>query len=338
MTLIKCNECGREISNKASSCPHCGNPGTRAIDVTDYSAIAKRVGNNDELGLKGNIFKTIRWFILANAAVIISLGIISGGALLGAAPFLLFIGSIFPLIGLLFSKPLAKKAHRMTIINENNVQSSMEESLHTLVANLSKRAGLNKVPEVAIYESPDMNAFATGMNRNNSLVAFSTGLIRNMDEKGVAAVAAHEIAHIANGDMITLSIVQGVVNAMVLLITIPLSVVKLTALFSEDVGIFAYWLISIAKMMITAIFLFLGNLVVKAFSRKREFAADRLATDLIDRGSMIHALEVLSRDTISLPKEQASYAAFKISTSGSFMDLFSTHPSLERRIEKLKDY
>ena len=303
----------------------------------DFSKVVHQLEDKQSLGLTGNTLKTIKWLVLANAAVIISLGLISGGNLIGLAPYLLILGSVFPLGSLVFSKALAKKAHNIVVLKEGYFQTPEEESLYRLVENLSYRAGIEKMPEVGIYHSPDMNAFATGMNRNNSIVAFSTALLEKMDEESIAAVAAHEVAHIANGDMITLSIVQGVINAIVLLITIPLSFIKLAALFSEDVGALAFWIIALVKMVITAIALFLGNLVVKAFSRRREFEADALAAQLVDKESMIGALKLLSRETIIAPKEQAEYAAFKISSPEAWLDIFSTHPSIERRIEKLQN-
>jgi formylglycine-generating enzyme required for sulfatase activity/large-conductance mechanosensitive channel len=192
---------------------------------------------------------------------------------------------------------------------------------------------------VGIYESEDMNAFATGMNKSNSLVSFSTGLLEGMNGDEIAAVAAHEISHIANGDMITMTIVQSAVNALVLLFSFPLNMVKFYVHFTSKGDTLDEWmclLITIIKFIIVSCLLFLGNLVVKAFSRHREFIADRYAAKLTSAMSMSSALRVIGGQTaIAIPAEQKAYAAFKISSPATMLDLFSTHPSVERRIEAL---
>jgi heat shock protein HtpX len=301
----------------------------------DFSQIINKIAGSCKLETKSGFFKTFKWLVLANAAVVLSLTIISGGALIAYSPFILLLGSVFPFISLLFSKSLAKKAHNIRIIDPET-NDGYEKSLYEMVKSLCQKAGIEKIPEVGIYESSDMNAFATGPSKNQSLITFSSALLNNMDEKGIAAVAAHEIAHIVNGDMITMSIVQSVVNAFTLLITIPLSFIKIFALFSDQVDALAYLFISFVKFIITSIVLFLGNLVVMAFSRKREFEADKLAAYLLDKNYMIHALKILSQDTVTFPKEQKAYAAFKINAPSALFDIFSTHPSIERRIERLE--
>jgi heat shock protein HtpX len=338
VALIHCDECNHEISEYAKVCPNCGCPNNYDednLEPLNLSSITLGIAKNSELNVKSKNVKRFTWFVLVNAAIILSLSIISSGSLLGLTPFIILLGCIFPIFSLLFSKLLAKRAHRMTIIDPNHFKNKDEESLYQLVDTLSKKAGIKRTPEVGIYSSRDMNAFATGPSKNNSLVAFSTGLLMNMDEKAISAVAAHEIAHIANGDMITLSLVQSVINSIVLVITIPLSFIKWIAFFSENVSALAFWLIAIAKFIITTILLFLGNLVVKAFSRRREYEADKLAARLIDKESMIHALECLRNDNSISPKEQKAYAAFKINSPKGWFDIFSTHPSLEKRIASL---
>lgn len=302
------------------------------------AAVTQKKNYKGHIGIQSSLGKTLAWFVLANAAVVISLAIISGGALLEFLPFLLVLGSFFPLIALLFSKSIAKRAQKIEMINPDNFKSESEKGLYQLVETLSKRAGPENVSEVDVYKSNDLNAFVTGMNKKRSPVAFSSGLLANLDEQGVAAVATHELGHITNGDMLTLTLIQSVVNALVLLITIPLNVFKLLALFSDDVGAIEYMIISFVKFVVSSICLFLGNLVVKAFSRRREFQADRLAATLIDKDSMIHALESLKDTAIKAPKEQAAFAAFKINSSPAWLDIFSTHPSIERRIARLHQH
>ncbi len=223
----------------------------------------------------------------------------------------------------------------MQQVIDGQFRTEGEGQLFRLVASLARRADLPKTPEVWIYDSDDMNAFATGPSRSRAMVAFSTGLLKNMDERGIAAIAAHEIAHVASGDMLTLTVVQSVVNAIALIITIPLWIVKALAFFSEEVGVLMYWLISIVSWLITAVVLCLGNLVVLAFSRKREYEADALAARLLDPGAMIHALQTLGTEVPLFPEAQKSYAAFKINNASSWASIFSTHPSIEQRVKRL---
>ncbi|MBU9721600.1 MULTISPECIES: protease HtpX [Bacillaceae] len=304
--------------------------------MRDFTGITNFVKGSNPIHIGGGSLKRWTWFLVANVAIVLSLSIISAGALVAVAPFILLLGFTFPFIGLLFSKARAKKVHNMYIIDPNNYQNEEERSLYELVASLCEKAGMTKMPEVGIYASGDVNAFATGASKSNSLVAFSTALLDQMDEQAIAAVAAHEVAHISNGDMVTLSLVQSVVNTIVLLITLPLSIIKWLSFFSEQVSALMFIIIAIVKMLVSAVLVFLGSLVVKAFSRRREFAADKLASELIDSNSMIHALESLKGGNPRISKEQKPYAAFMISTPEKMLDVFSTHPSLDRRIARLK--
>lgn len=306
--------------------------------MSDYSAILNKINQKSEPIPNSPIVKSMLWFFAANAAMVLSVSIISGGELVEIVPFLLIWACLFPFISLLFSKILAIRSHRIHIIDPNRFSNTQQESLFRLVSSLSQKAGITNVPAVGIYESSDMNAFATGSSKNNSLIAFSSTLLDHLDEEAIAAVAAHEVAHIANGDMVTMSLLQSVINAIVLLITLPLSVIKIASLFSDNFDILGYWLISIVKFLLASVLLFLGSLVVKAFSRHREFEADKLASQLTDHTYMIHALESLNCDEVSYPSEQKAYAAFKINSPPAWFDIFSTHPSLERRIEALESH
>ena len=265
-----------------------------------------------------------------------SIVVISGGAAAGMVPYVLLIGAIAPFIMLLMSKWLAKRAHDIRLIDPRQFKSKYEENLYWLVDDLRKRAGLEVPLEVGIYESEDMNAFATGANKKNSMVAFSTGLVEGMDEQGVKGVAAHEIAHIANSDMLILTLVQSVVNSVVLLIALPFRALKIATFFSDRASWVDYLLSTIVHVVVTSVLVFLGNIVVKAFSRQREFRADFLAGELVGKPHMIHALQTLQGDTATAPAMQVAYAAFKINSPPSWSDIFSTHPSLERRIAVLQ--
>jgi len=299
---------------------------------TRWPEIVTQLNSRGSLGLCSHVGKIIGWFLLANAAVVFTLALLSGGAL--ALPALA-LGCIVPFIVLGLSKWLAQRAHHMQQVIDGRFRTEGEGQLFHLIVSLAQRADLPKTPEVWIYESGDMNAFATGPSRKNSMIAFSTGLLQHMDERGIAAVAAHEIAHIANGDMLTLTVVQSVVNTISMIITIPLWLIKAVAFFSDKVGVLMYWLISLVTWLLTAVVLFLGNMVVLVFSRKREYAADALAARLIDPAAMIHALQTLGTEVPLFPQAQKSYAAFKINNASSLASIFSTHPSIENRIKRL---
>lgn len=330
----KCFKCGSAIDTSALFCDKCGHSQKQGLD---FSKALNKLSHKSNMGLTDNKIKTALWFVGTNGAIVISLSIISSGGLNSLIPFFLVIGGVTPFLLLLFSKNLAKKAHNIVMITENNIQSKTEEGLYELIREMSQKTNLDKMPEVGIYESDDINAFATGMNKNNSMVAFSTALLEKIDEESIAAVAAHEISHIANGDMITLSIIQGAINVVVMLITIPLYIIKIGAFFSEEIGAFGFIVISLAKAVITAVLLFLANLIVNFFSRKREYEADKFAAQLYDKNAMISALKEMSRQTVQYPKEQKAYAAFKISGVESFLEIFSTHPNIENRIKRLEE-
>lgn len=303
--------------------------------ANNFSAIAEILKTSPQVRVKRRMMSRLMWFLAANAGVVASVSIITDGQATGAIPYLLIVSCLFPFLLLHFSRWLAKRAHGIVLIDANT-DDEVARALYATVEGLAKRAGLKRVPEVGIYDAPDMNAFATGPTRRKSLVAFSTALLEEMDERSVAAVAAHEISHVANGDMITLALVQSVVNAVVYLITIPLSVIRLIALFDANIGVLAFWLISVIRFLLTLFLLFLGSLVVKSFSRRREFKADALAAKLLDRDAMIVALETLANDSERPPRKLQPYAAMKINSPRRWLDIFSTHPSTERRIRALR--
>lgn len=295
--------------------------------------------SSDKVKFKSGMLKTLRWFFLVNIAVIISLAVCTAGIGLALAPVVLMLGGTFPFISLFFSKWLAKRAHHITLIDSGATDVRLKE-LYEIVDKLRQKAGMNTMPEVGVYESPEVNAFATGRNKDNAIVAFSSGLINKMSMDEIAAVAAHEIAHIANGDMITLSIVQSVVNALTLLITLPLMLIHILGYFDDHFDAFADFLMWVVRIVVSGVLLFIGNMVVNLFSRQREFEADKLAAELLNKDYMIQALEVLKDDTDNLTNDKAlvAYSAMKISGTMSMLgDVFSTHPSLERRIQALQD-
>ena len=203
----------------------------------------------------------------------------------------------------------------------------------------AERAGIG-MPEVAVYDAPEMNAFATGMSKNNALVAVSTGLLRQMDREQVSAVLGHEIGHVANGDMVTLTLIQGVLNTFVIFFARVVGRIVDSWLSGnrdnrEGGGGMGYFLI---VMVLELVFGLLASIVVMAFSRWREFRADRAGAQLAGRGAMISALQRLQANhgESTLPK---TIAAFGISdhVAGGFKRLFMSHPPLEERIAALRN-
>jgi len=202
------------------------------------------------------------------------------------------------------------------------------------MASRSREAGIG-MPEVGIFDSPEPNAFATGARRNAALVAVSTGLLQHMNEQEVDAVLGHEITHVANGDMVTLALIQGVVNTFVIFLSrIIGNIVDRTLFRSEDGRGPAYFITVIVSQLLLGI---LANMIVMWFSRWREFRADRGGAQLAGTGNMIAALERLKSVHEPLPSQQ--FAAFGIATGpvpGGIMRLFMSHPPIEERIAALK--
>jgi len=203
------------------------------------------------------------------------------------------------------------------------------------VAHISKTAGLPAVPEVGVYDSPEVNAFATGPTKSRALVAFSSGLLDSMSRSEVEGVAGHEIAHIKNGDMVTMTLLQGVINAFVMFIARAVSFAASQAVKEEQ----RYLVRIVVTIVLDILLSILGSLVVMWFSRKREFHADAGAAKFVGRDKMISALERLAayREVAQVGEKHASLATMKISSGGSgFLGLFASHPPLEERIRRLK--
>lgn len=242
-------------------------------------------------------------------------------------------------VSLMLSKFMAKRMFRLQMLDPRGPQGDLVRRVH----DLASRAGLNKMPEVAIYQSPEVNAFATGPSRNNSLVAVSTGLLQNMNSDEAEGVLAHEVAHIANGDMVTMALVQGVVNAFVIFFSRLVTMMIDRFLRKNDgpgLGLFGYIMLN---NLFHILFGILASPVVFGFSRWREYRADFGGAQLAGKHKMIAALEALKR-TIDRAEVQgsnpqvndSSVRTMKISSKSKTAELFSTHPSLDKRIEALK--
>lgn len=282
--------------------------------------------------------KRILLFIATNALVVITISVVlrvlGVGNYLNAhgidytslAIFCLVWGCVGSFISLLLSKTMAKWMMGVQIVQQTDPRFG---SLVTMVERLSMKAGLPTTPEVGVYESPEVNAFATGPSKRNALVAFSTGLLQQMDRDEIEGVAAHEIAHIQNGDMVTMALLQGVINAFVMFLARVIGYAVAQNSQEENRRSTMMWVTFVAEILLT----FLGMMVVAGFSRWREFRADSGAGNYAGREKMIAALERL-KVRGRLVDEQPAMATFKI--HGQMGRLFSSHPPLEDRINALR--
>ena len=289
--------------------------------------------------------KRIGLFILTNLAVLLVInltlrllgvdrvlnqsGQINFNALLIMSTVIGFAGSI---ISLLMSKWSAKRMVGAQVITQPT--DPTERWLVDTVSRQAQAAGIG-MPEVAVYDAPDVNAFATGWDRNNALVAVSTGLLHNMSRDEIEAVLGHEISHVANGDMVTLALIQGVVNTFVIFFAKLFGILVDRVLLKNDGrngrGIGAF----VAEMVAQVVLGILASIIVRWFSRQREFRADAGGANLAGRNKMIAALEKLksNHEQTVLPEK---IAAFGISGGGGMSRLFMTHPPLEERIAALR--
>ena len=237
-----------------------------------------------------------------------------------------FAGSIF---SLLTSRAMAKGAMGVQLVNGRTGHDELDW-LYQTVEQLTRKAGL-PMPEVGIYDSPEVNAFATGPSRRSSLVAVSSGLMRSMRREEVEGVLAHEVSHIQNGDMVTMTLIQGVVNAFSIFFSRVLGIV-LSRRDDDGHSSPNYMLTFLFQM----VFSILGMFIVAWFSRAREFRADAGAATLSSRGNMIAALQRLQMNQKLVDTSQPQLATMKINGVKSWMALLSTHPPLESRIAALQ--
>ncbi len=292
--------------------------------------------------------KRIFLFLLTNILVIATISIITSvfglnrfitaqgldyTALLGFALVWGMAGSFFSLA---ISKWMAKTAYGVKVIDPSRATGN-EAEIVEMVHALARRAGLSKMPEVGIYDSPEVNAFATGPTKNNSLVSVSTGLLQNMRRHEVEGVLAHEVAHVANGDMVTMALIQGVVNAFTIFMARIVAYAVAQAVRGNNNEGISHVVFSITAFVMDIIFSILGSIVVASFSRYREYRADAGGAKLGGRENMIAALQRLQSTMELVDTEQKAIASMKISNKGGIMALFSTHPRLEDRIKKLRE-
>jgi heat shock protein HtpX len=236
-------------------------------------------------------------------------------------------------ISLAMSKWMAKRATGATVIEQP--RNSTEQWLVETVRHLAKQAGIG-MPEVAVYEAPDVNAFATGMSRDSALVAVSTGLLNAMDKDEAEAVLGHEITHVSNGDMVTLALIQGVLNTFVIVLSrvVGYFVDRVLLKNDRDSGGIGFFVSSMIAQIVLGI---LASMIVMWFSRQREFRADAGGAKLAGRDKMIAALNRLKamHEPAQLPDQMAAFG-ISGSPAGGFKRLFMSHPPLDERIAALK--
>lgn len=239
-------------------------------------------------------------------------------------------------VSLLISKWMAKMSTRTQIIDQP--RTADERWLVDTVADLAQKAGIG-MPEVGIFPAQQSNAFATGWNKNKALVAVSAGLLNRFNKDEVRAVLAHEIGHVANGDMITLSLIQGVVNTFVMFFARIIGTIVDRVVFKNENGHgIGYWVVTIVAEIVLGI---LASMIVFKFSRWREFRADAAGAHLAGRGAMISALQRLQEETNAHVPNQMPDTMTAFGISGGFKQtmskLFLSHPPLEKRIEALRN-
>ena len=298
------------------------------------------------------ILKRIWLFALTNIAVIflfsvilmviervfgINISAISGQSYVG----LLIYAAIFGFIGAFFSLSIsrwsAKRAYNIIPFTQEDIHSlrGKDKLVYDTVQQIAERNHI-QIPEVWIYNSPDPNAFATGPSKNKSLVAVSSGLLNMMNEKEIEGVVAHEMAHILNGDMVTMTLLQWIMNTFVIFFARIIAEI----INSRTDGKLGSWWYMGTYIGLQLLLWILASMVVNGFSRYREFKADEGSSRYVGKEKMIAALESLQKMKDLAPKSTGKMASMQISTRSEwgFKKLFMTHPPLEKRIENLENY
>ncbi|MBI4887052.1 MAG: protease HtpX [Acidobacteria bacterium] len=291
--------------------------------------------------------KRIFLFLLTNIAVVVTLSIILSvlgvGRYVGPAGLNLQSLAIFcfvwgmggAFISLQMSRFIARQATGARLIDGRTGNAELDW-LHATVARLTQQASL-PMPEVAVYDSPEVNAFATGPSRSRSLVAVSSGLLGAMRHEEVEGVLGHEIAHISNGDMVTMTLLQGVINAFVMFFA-RIIAFALASRGSRDDNRGASYGSWMVVMMLEIVLGILGSLVTAWFSRQREFRADRGGAALAGRDRMLSALRRLAANRELVDTQHHALATLKINGARSWMVFFATHPPIEARIAALEHF
>jgi heat shock protein HtpX len=295
--------------------------------------------------------KRISLFLITNLAVLVLLGVVISvvnvffpnllsqfGNMWGILLYALVFGFWWAIISLFLSRWQAKKAYNIILLSPQTLVNADPrfQSVYETVERIAKDKNIS-MPEVGYYESPEPNAFATGATRNSALVAVSTGLLNNMKDNEIRGVVGHEMAHILNGDMVTLTLITGVLNTFVFVIAQVVS--RIVAGFlsrdDENVSYFSYMMI---YNLLQVVFWLLASLIIMWFSRVREYRADHGGAEFTGKSSMIAALRKLQSVSKLQPRDifggEKNMRAFMITEPDS---MFSTHPSLDSRIKALEE-
>ena len=278
-----------------------------------------------------NILKLGTWVTMGLFATFLLIYIFVGDEML----ILFAFGS--PFISLMMSKATVKRAYNIRMIGESGARTEKEKLVIDTITLFSQKLGLQKLPEIGVYPSNDINAFATGASKNSAMVAVSQGLLNSMNETEIIGVLAHEMSHVGNWDMLTSSILEGFVSAFGLIATLPFLMGGNNNRGRRAASSMAtYYIVrNIANIF--------GKIVSSAYSRRREFAADKLAAEITEPAYMKSALvrlQEISEGRISLQDSDREFASFKITNNFSigniFGNIFASHPSLEKRIAAIE--
>jgi heat shock protein HtpX len=291
--------------------------------------------------------KRIFLFLATNIAIVVMLSLVvsllgvsgsrygGGYNLTSLATFCFIWGMGGAFLSLQMSRWIAKRATGVVLIDGHSGRPELDR-LYATVQQLTQQANL-PMPEVGVYESPEVNAFATGPSKSRSLVAVSSGLLRSMRPEEVQGVLAHEVAHIANGDMVTMTLLQGVINAFVMFFArIIAYVVTQRGGSRDDARGNSYMLTYMVTIALEIALGILGSVITAWFSRHREFRADRGGASLAGKDRMLAALRRLAANRELVDTQQPALATLKINGKSGWMVLLSTHPPLEQRIAALE--
>ena len=284
-----------------------------------------------------NIFKLGTWVTMGLFATFLLIYIFVGDEMLNYFPLLILFAFGSPFVSLMMSKATVKRAYNIRMIGESGARTEKEKLVIDTITLFSQKLGLQKLPEIGVYPSNDINAFATGASKNSAMVAVSQGLLNSMNETEIIGVLAHEMSHVVNGDMLTSSILEGFVSAFGLIATLPFLMGGNNNRGRRAASSIAtYYIVrNIANIF--------GKIVSSAYSRRREFAADKLAAEITEPAYMKSALvrlQEISEGRVSLQDSDREFASFKITNNFSmgniFGNIFASHPSLEKRIAAIE--
>jgi len=284
------------------------------------------------------LFLTVNCLVLAVLGVIMQLVGVPSESWIQLLAICAVYGFAGAIISLLSSKVLAKSSYKITLLTPGTA-SGKALYLYDTIEKMAAHQGI-KMPEVGIYQSADNNAFATGASKNKSLIAFSSGIMQNLDEEELAAVAGHEMTHITEGDMVTTTLLMGTMNTFVLFLANVIASILSARRGQRDenrgsAGVMNNFGQSAIAIILQNVLMVLANIVLAAHSRRREYVADAGSAKLTSPGHMITALEKISNAHVRTVRKDA-FAIAKIN-SKSVMSLFATHPPIEKRIAALRE-